>query len=358
MKLNLDRRQLLVGAAGGALTLTPFMSGRAQASTELTAVEWGGTYIDAMQALAKEQDAYDLNWVLHEGSSTGILAKIKAALPAAPYDLVAGWDPIFQAAIREGWVETFTVDDIPNLKNVPESLIYKDDAGKWAAVPRAISAAHFFYREDTCPFPITKIEDLLDPRLAGQICFPEPVYNTNTAMIVLALRSGGNEHDLESAWAFVKKMAEVGNIGRVTRSDPDTINSISSGETSVSFAGIGTMVELQKNQKIKPLTKMPGDSGFKASLYQEGWFILKGGKTKEAMDYINFNMSPENNEKFNAATGGIPTNSAAKLSDSMSVWSYNDEELKAHTYTADWSFVSEQVDGWVKRWEQEIAPLL
>ncbi|MGE0008263.1 MAG: extracellular solute-binding protein [Parvibaculaceae bacterium] len=356
MNGNLNRRQLMQSAAG-ALALSPMLARTSHAATELTGVEWGGTYIDAIKAVAADQSDYTFNWVLHEGSSTGILAKIKAAQPNAPYDFVTGWDPIFQAAIREGWLETFTADDIPNLKNVPESLIYKDE-GKWAAVPRAISAAHYFYREDTCPFPITKIEDLLDPRLAGQICFPEPVYNTNTAMIILALRGGGDERNMEPAWSFVTKMAKAGVIGRLTRSDPDTINSISSGETSVGFAGIGTMVELQKNHKIRPLTKMPGDSGLRASLYQEGWFFLKGGKTREAMDFVNFAMSPENNEKFNAATGGIPTNSMSKLSEALSAWSYTDAELKEYTYTADWAYVSEQVDGWVKRWEKDIAPLL
>lgn len=358
MNLSLDRRKLLQCAASGALALSPLMAGRANAATELTGVEWGGSYIDAIKAVASGQGNYSFNWVLHDGASTGILAKIKAARPNVPYDFVAGWDPIFQAAIREGWVETFTAEEIPNLKNVPEGLIYKDGQGKWAAVPRTISAANFFYREDTCPFPITKIEDLLDPRLAGQICFPEPVFDFNTAMIIVALRDGGNERNLEPAWKFVTKMAKAGLIGRVTRSDSDTINSISSGETSVGFAGIGTIVEIQKNHKVKPLTKMPGDSGLLASLYQEGWFFMKGGKTKEAMDFVNFSMSPENNEKFNTATGGIPANKAAKLSDALSAWSYTDADLKQHTYTADWAYVSEQVDGWVKRWEQDIAPLL
>jgi putative spermidine/putrescine transport system substrate-binding protein len=358
MTIHLGRRSFLTGVLGAGIAAQCLPTTAARAGTPLTGVDWGAPYIDPMKAIAAGQKTYDVNWVLHEGGSAAILSKIKAARPSAPYDFVSAWDPVFQAAMREGWTEPYTLKDVPNLEGVPEKLIYKDGDGKWAIIPRSLSGSHFFYREDKCPFPLTKIEDLLDPRLEGQVSWPDPVYNTNMQMLILALRGGGDEHNMEPGWDFIKKMAKAKVIGRVAHTDPDAINSISSGETSVGFAGIGIMAELRKSFPIKLLTKMPGDTGFLAVLYQEGWFVLKGGKSKEAFEFINYCMSPENNERLNEGAGGIPTNPKSKLSAALAPWSYSADELKSYTYAPDYTYVSQQVDGWMKRWEKEVAPLL
>src|SRR5262249_49452418 len=147
------------------------------------------------------------------------------------------------------------------------------------------------------------LDDLLDPRLKGQICWPGPVLNTNLQVILAALHRGGNDRNLETGWEFVKQLAKSGNIGRVANADIDVTNSISSGETSVSFQGATGPLGLAKNFPIRHLTKVGRASGLLTSLYQEGWTILKGGNTKAALDFANFTIGADNNEFFNAASG-------------------------------------------------------
>ena len=75
-------------------------------------------------------------------------------------------------------------------------------------------------------------------------------------MVALALHKGGDERNMEPAWDFVKELAKSGNIGRVANADTDVTNSISSGETCVSFAGGSFVTQLARDIKIKNLTKV------------------------------------------------------------------------------------------------------
>ena len=37
---------------------------------------------------------------------------------------------------------------------------------------------------------------------------------------------------------------------------------------------------------------------------------------------------------------------------------FNNEEMDKYVYIPDWAYLSEQGDAWMKRWEQEVVPLL
>lgn len=356
---NTTRRDFLKSAASAAAIGTGFSAAgsKAFAADTITAVEWGGSYVDEIKKIASKQSDVVINWQLHAGGAMAIMPKIKAAWPKPGIELLAGWDPSWQAVVREGWAEPITVEEVPNLADIPQKLLVKDGAGNIVNIPRTIAAIYWFYREDA-PFEITKIDDLLDPRLAGKVLFPAPSLNSNLQMVALALHKGGDERNMEPAWDFVKELAKSGNIGRVANADTDVTNSIGSGETSISFAGGSFVTQLGRDVKIKHLTKAGQQSGFKTFLYQEGWCVLKGGNTDAALKFANFAISPENNSEFNQAVAGVPANVKAKAADEIQHMVFNSEEMDKFVYIPDWSYLSEQGDAWMKRWEQEVVPLL
>ena len=135
-------------------------------------------------------------------------------------------------------------------------------------------------------------------------------------------------------------------------------NSISSGETCVSFAGGSFTTQLARSIKIKNLTKLDQKTGFRTFLYQEGWCVLKGGNTDAATKFANFAISPENNAEFNRGIAGVPVNVKAKADDEIKHMVFNSEEMDKYVYIPDWPYLSEQGDAWMKRWEQEVVPLL
>ena len=96
----------------------------------------------------------------------------------------------------------------------------------------------------------------------------------------------------------------------------------------------------------------------KTFFYQEGFAIFKGPNSKLAMQVANFVLSPENDQSYNEALGQAPVNSKSKVPDSASDFAMNDAEYKKYAYFADYSVLAKEHDGWSKRWEQEIQPLL
>jgi putative spermidine/putrescine transport system substrate-binding protein len=287
-----------------------------------------------------------------------ILPKIKASWPKPGIDLLTGWDPSWQAIAREGWAEPVTVEKVPNLADIPTKLLFKDGGGNIINIPRTISAIYWFQREDTSPFQLTTLDDLLDPRLKGKIVFPAPSLSSNLQMVALALHKGGDEKNMEPAWTFVKQLAKSGNIARVANADTDVVNSISSGETCVSFEAGSFITGVARDVKIRNLTKMDAKTGFRTFLYQEGWCVLKGGHTDAAFKFANFAINPENDAEFNKGISGVPVNVKSKASDDIKHMVFNSEEMDRYVYIPDWGYLSQQNDAWMKRWEREVVPLL
>lgn len=360
MTPNFTRRRLLGGAgalAMPALLGSSLMSRRAEAAaTDLTAAEWGGDIVEAMKQIAAHQQASAINWVLFQGGAGSILPKIKAAWPRVEYDYVAGWEGSFNSMIEEGWVETISVADVPNLADIPEKIVIKDAHGNWKAVPRAVGGIYFGYRTDAAPLKITSVDDLLSSKLKGAICWPGPTQSMMLQIVALSLHAGGNESNMEPGWKLMKELAKSGNIGRVAVTDVDFTNSFTSGETSVGFFAEPSWAAVAKNFPITRLTKQAGMTTF---LYQSGFAVMKNRPNRRAtLDFINFAISPEMNTLYANVAGEAPLNAKAKAPDRLKHLSFTPAEMAKYVYVPDYRIVLQSQDAWAKRWESDIAPLL
>lgn len=353
--MSILRREFLI-RTGALAVASQIGSERALAASLITATEWGGNYITEIQKIASEFEEVNINWQMI-GASTA-LTQLKATWPNPKLDLIVSWDPTFRTVVQEGWAEPVTPENVPNILDVPDKLLIKDNAGNVINIPRTISAVHWFFRRDTVPFEIQSLDDLLDPRLKGQILFPAPSINSNLQMVALALHKGGDERHMDPAWEFVKQLAKAGNIAAVAKDDTDVTTAISTGEASISFASASFVADLRRGFDIEYLTKREAATGFRTFIFQEGWSVIKGPNSKAAFDFVNFAINPENNAAFNAGIFGAPVNAKAKAPDSIKHIVFNNEELEKYTYMPDWAYLSEQADAWTKRWEQEIVPLL
>ncbi|MET4751150.1 PotD/PotF family extracellular solute-binding protein [Bradyrhizobium sp. RT11b] len=357
MTVVLSRRSFLAFSAGTYLGTFWCTSATAQ-SKNLVAVEWG-TYINTTQALSKKLSIADVKWELHAGGAAAILAKIKASWPRVNYDVVTAWSPVFLPMVQEGWVETLNPQEMPNLRDIPDQLFIKDSNGAIKAAPRVVNPQMWGYRTDLCPFKVIKMQDLLDPRLKGKVLFPGPVLNTGMQLVSIARALGGDERNMEPAWDFVKKLAQSGNIGRVSASDSETFNSLSTGETCLGFAtATGFMRLIDAKLPITTLGKMPPESGFKAAIAMEGWAILKGGNVPTAKAWVNAMLAPDVNGDFAERTFAIPANSKAPISARLDPVRFGPADYAEHTYVPDYGYISGQLNSWTQRWEKEIAPLL
>jgi len=239
-----------------------------------------------------------------------------------------------------------------------DRLSVRDSSGNIINIPRTMSAIYWFYQDGTVPFKISALDDLLDPRLAGKVLFPAPSLSSNLQMVSLALYKGGDEKNMEPAWDFMEKLARSGNIGRVANAETDVTNSISSGETCISFAAGTFVADLGRSIALTPLSKLDLRSGFRSFVYHEGWCVLKGGNADAAFGFANFAIDARNNAEFNSGISGVPVNNRALVSNAIKPMIFSAEEMDRYAYIPDWEYLSTQNNIWMKRWEQQILPLL
>ncbi|WP_085035852.1 ABC transporter substrate-binding protein [Ensifer aridi] len=351
---NLIKTSIFGGAALATAQMAAPLIGEAQAANSLSVVEWGPPWIDSSKALAAEWGKSSVDWTLHAGGAASILPKIKAAWPNPPYDLVDNWSPVFLSMIREDWAETVTLEDCPNLADVPEGLIPKDANGNWKAIPRGSSGIFFTCAPEMCPIEIKSIEDLLNPKLKGEILWPNPTLFSNLQVVSLALARGGDEFNMEPGWEFLKELAKSGNIGRVAANTSDVITSLDTGETTVTFGDQGTLSGI-KGVKTIPLTKTSKD--LKTFMFVSGWVVLKSSKNKKlAFDFANHTISKAASGRYFKDVGEVPVN--AKAEHTIDHLRFEPKEIEEFVVVPDWDHLGKELDGWNKRWEQEIVQLL
>ncbi len=352
----LSRRNVLVGAAALTAFGTPLR--HALAATELNGVWWGGPWIEGIKAITAKQSDVTVNWQLHAGGSAAVLPKIKSAWPNYQYDIVSSFTPVYPALIKEGWVEPLTFEEVPNLRDVPDLLLFRDSNKQIMNAPMTLTGKFWGYRNDTSPIKLENLDQLLSPKLKGQICWWTPTYGGNLHLVSLALHRGGSEQNLEPGWQFLKEIAKTGNIGRVANTESDFINSMTTGETSVSISNLSNWIKIAKSHPCTFLSREE-KPGMKTFIYSEGAVILKNSPHKtEAKKFLNFLLSPENDEAYCKEVGQAPVNSKSKAGDAVKPVAYTPEEAKKFTYTADFELLSKELDAMQKRFETEIAPLL
>ncbi|MGY3573091.1 ABC transporter substrate-binding protein [Bradyrhizobium sp. USDA 4504] len=353
--MELKRREFLQGAAalGVAATSLPLVP-KADAKEMLTVHEMA-LYIPASKKVAAKWDKADITWDPSGAGGAALLGKIKATWPNSPYDLVDNWTLVFKSMVKEGWAETVTLVDVPNLADVPERYLTRDDNGNIKSIPRSVDGGCFAVRTDRCPIEIKTIEDLLNPKLKGQICWPATTAYTCAPLVMLALARGGNEFNLDPGWKFIEELAKAGNIGRIYGGSIEGANSITTGETSVIYMSNSAVAALGKRVPMNALTKT--DPSLKALLYVEGWVVMANSKNKKAaMEFANFMVSKENSELFHRDVVTVPANEKVKPSPDATPVQFTQQEFDNFAYLPDYGYMATQLNGWVKKFERDITP--
>lgn len=360
------RRAVLSGAGIAGLAVALREAGvpvamAQQQGQQLLVVQWGAAWMEVSRKIVETYTAQSgdkIVWEPHAGGAMAIVAKIKPVWPRVSYNVISGWDPSFRAMIKEGWIEPVNLDEMPALKEIPSVFFQKDASGNLMTTPLSTAGAFWGYRTDLVDKPLESVDQLLEPRFKGKLCVPFPVNLTGLLMLTLAMQRGGNERNIEPGWAFLKELAQKGQIGRVINNNSEFINAMSSGETSVAFFNIGAWTQVRKQFPVKLMTRLKDNKGF---LFNEGFAVIKGddkAKVAAAKRFVNHFATAAVNEQYNWPLGSGPTNPKAKPNPDIADVFYKPDELAQFAHIADFEFMATQVDAWAKRWEQEIAPLI
>lgn len=175
-------------------------------TTELLAISYAGpTQVPHRKFLADPFEAAhpSVKVTLVPSESEDVVAQIKAARGASPYDVIPLGEPRQITAVAEGWIERTPPGDLPNLEAVDSRFV---DACKGHGVPETYSLMGLAYNPERVPRPAAW-SDLWKADYHGKIGLTTPASNLGFAFVVLAAKlAGGSERDVEPAWKALRKL--------------------------------------------------------------------------------------------------------------------------------------------------------
>ncbi len=355
----LNRRKILK-----IMTLAPaakfgLPSASAYAAEPIVGVSWGGPWLDAVKQISAEWEKANnqqVRWEPHEGgTSAAIITKLRASWPNLDRNLIHTNDPVAHTMAAEGWLEP--LDDLPSIKDMPDEFVLRDMDDRVIAAPHSAGVTVWGYRTDLVPEGITSLSDLLSPKFSGGVGLRTPTLTSGLPLVTLALERGGSEHNIDPAFDFLKELAATRKVTGVFGSAIDTVNSVASGATAVTFGSLDEWRQLAKVVPIKILNRVPNGGGLKNFYVLTQIAVTKGPHSEATKQLVEYLIQPKQDARYASLVSNAPTNIKAKF-DNPQGYFLNPDELKSFGYFCDYKLMSEKGPEWNERFNREIQPLL
>ncbi len=301
--LLLSRRQALGGIAALAAPAVIGSQARAQSSRVVVAT-WGGDYARLLNQNVEvpflQKDGITV--IQDVADEAPRVAKVEAQrrLPRGNVDVVSVTAVSAYQLAQLGMLETLDATKVPNLAHALPSLCTTSFA------PHIYSPQQIIYCPARVPNPPITFAELIDPKYAGKVGFPDVTFIY--AMMAASLYASGTTSDMEKAKALMVKLNANG-----LRLYPTTDAAgppYQSGELNVGLMWMARVVMWQ-NAGIPVQGLFPKEG---AVLYISGMVVPKNAPNKEAAyKYINAMLEPGAQRGFAQTMGYLPTIDNAAL---------------------------------------------
>lgn len=352
--MTFTRRQTLLGAAGAAAALCLPARGFAQ-SGQLLHASWGGGVGDTWtQAFA---DPY----AKETGNSVRI---VEVPNPEAQFRAQAG-NPQYHSGIgtfvqgvnlmRDDMLETFSIDELPAMRNIDEKYWLKTPDGRLAGI-----TPYFAYYGIAVNTNEAKVEDfsswkdLADPKWAGRLGMTRPIYLSTYDLTMLSRAAGGDEFKTEGGMDLLKGMAK--NVLNVS-------NSLAQQNTMLERGEVAAMPFY--SVRVWSLNEA-GVDYVRIVIPEEGALLLpyvvvapKGVADREMVaNWLNYIAGAAPQERGMALSGYIPANNDAVASDDIKAKLGMDyAALRTKLYQPDWGYIAEHQKDTVAAIDQMLSNL-
>lgn len=332
----------LFALAVAATAFVACMPGAQAQEKKVVVHAWAGVWGDAMRAawFAPFEKETGIKVELRpQGSMMESLAKLRAQKDNMDIDVwLTGMTPTILAD-EAGLLASLPRDKMQNAKYLPPALIGDKYAAAWTIFYGIV------YNKQKVPFEIKSWNDLLDPRLKNKISIPHATGYGGKFMLLLAWLGGGGEANIEPAFALGKRL--MPNVAVISRSDPEAIKFLTSGETDVAtMMPYGNFIEVQKSGSqyafVSPDPFVPTNFN--------NFALLKGPNLENGIKLIDFALGKEPQADLAARMGVIPANSEAPTPASLAAFAPPREKLKF----PDEAAVTTNLNAWAERWNKEV----
>jgi putative spermidine/putrescine transport system substrate-binding protein len=316
---------------------------------------WGGTLAASFQKNIAEpfEKETGIKVVLSYGMSVDAVAKVRAQAANPQIDVAMMGQTEGIALWREGLTAPLDPAEIPNLANLMDAAVYKDEDGTIFYVGMYGYVFDIVYRSDKISNPPTSWKDLWKDEYKGEIMYPPPGIYSAYMQVMAARINGGDESNMEPGWEALKKLAP--NIGAVFNSDSEAYNMIASGEALIGPVLMFTTIDLMKNNV--PVGRVTPAEGSPVSW--DGITLVKNSPNQEgAKKLIDFMLRKPVVEAHVNAAATIPAMEGITLAPDLAKALPSTPEDRARLTGLDDETIAKHKAEWIERWDREIVPLI
>ncbi|GAA5232421.1 ABC transporter substrate-binding protein [Verticiella sediminum] len=349
MTSRISRRHFLQGAAGLAAVQLASHPGLAFAQSQsIVATTYPGAWESAHRGilLPAFTKATGASVSLTPSLAVDTVSKIVASRANPAFDVIILDEGPYLAAMAQDLFEPIPVDKVPNLKDVPASMV--DPRGQGVFVSGQIIG--IAYNTERIKTPPTSWNDLLKPEYKGRVGLAGMGSTLMSAwMVEIARLNGGDEENLEPAFEFVKKL--LPNVSAVASNPGSLATLFQQGQIDISVHYNNNVGDLQG--KGVPVALTRPDTGW--IHIKSVMNIVKNTKNVDlAAAYIDAALSPEVQTQMAADPYFIvPVNTKAEFSKGLQAYASSMAEVEAMS-GVDWEKLNPRRGEYIDRFNREV----
>jgi putative spermidine/putrescine transport system substrate-binding protein len=343
---SLSRRAFLRHGlvVGGALAAPRRATGQTRT---LSIMVNAGQYQDTLTRLVIEplQKKHNVRVLVTPGSSTEMLAKLRAEKASPSVDLVVIAETVAVTGRREGIFEKMERAKIPNMADVEPKALNPDGFG-FASL--YATAGIGYNAEKVKPAP-QAWKDMWNPAYKGMIGLQDIAGTTGVQFLITAARlHGGDEQNIEPGFQAIAELTKAG--ATINSGKPSEITNLFLTDTILMSPGVENSFYKVYHAK---------DPRFAFVLPKEGFFaipytveIVRGRKGGDLVyDFMNMQLDPDVQRGFMESILMTPVNTRVKIPPTLAALV---PEARA-ALQFDWAVIARNRGAWQERWNKEIA---
>ena len=308
------RRLVLAGLAGAGLTASLELSPSfAQSSPGVVMAAFGGGNGDTWREMIGKPFTASTSIPVQITDVPNTEVPIRSTAGKPQYNVA--WVGYFQAVglYKDGLLETFDINDFPELKNVPGKFLLKAPDGKLIGIPVQFQYYGIAFNTDQAKasdFPSWLT--LGDPKWKGKLAEGQAYVAASYDLVMYAHIADGSEKNIEPGipafTAFNKNALTI----MTSFAQGNTL--LSRGEIAATPFYSGRVAALKKENAPVDIT-IPKEG---AIMLPYMLIVPKGAKNRDAyMAFLKYATQPECQLRMFDYSAYIPLNRGAKLSDAQ-----------------------------------------
>ena len=330
--------------AAGALVVPLKATGQTRT---LSIMVNAGQYQDTLTRLVIEpfQKKHNVKVLVTPGSSTEMLAKLRAEKASPSVDLVVIAETVAVTGRLEGIFEKMDRAKIPNLADVDAKALNGDGFGLASLYA---TAGIGYNAEKVKPAP-QAWKDMWNPAYKGMIGLHDIAGTTGVQFLITAARlHGGDERNIDPGFRAIAELVKAG--ASIHSGKPAEITNLFLTDSMLLSPGVENSFYKVYNAKDKRFAFVLPTEGFFPIPYTVE--VVKGRKGGDLVyDFINLQLDPEVQKGFMETILMTPVNAKVRIPATLAA--LVPEPRAALQF--DWALIAKNRGAWQERWNKEIA---